>query len=95
MPDDLGARLGAALDRVREAGNVRGIVLLLRGNGGGSTDGAADALGVFLPGCPLFPMKRRDGGIETGAGEGSSRPSSSGQGPWASSWTGTRRAPRR
>ena len=65
VPDDLGARLGAALDRVREAGNVRGIVLDLRGNGGGSTDGAADALGVFLPGCPLFPMKRRDGGIET------------------------------
>jgi carboxyl-terminal processing protease len=65
VPDDLGARLGAALDRAREAGNVRGVLLDLRGNGGGSTDGAADALGVFLPGCPLFPMKRRDGGIET------------------------------
>ena len=65
VPDDLGARLGAALDRVREAGDVRGVLLDLRGNGGGSTDGAADALGVFLPGCPLFPMKRRDGGIET------------------------------
>jgi len=65
VPDDLGARLTAALDRAREAGEVRGILLDLRGNGGGSTDGAADALGVFLPGCPLFPMKRRDGGIET------------------------------
>ena len=52
------------LDRVREAGDVRGVLLDLRGNGGGSTDGAADALGMFLPGCPLFPMKRRDGGIE-------------------------------
>jgi carboxyl-terminal processing protease len=65
VPDDLGARLGAVLDRVREAGDVRGVVLDLRGNGGGSTDGAADALSYFLPGCPLFPMKRRDGGVET------------------------------
>jgi carboxyl-terminal processing protease len=39
-------------------------VLDLRGNGGGSTDGAIDALGLFLPGVPLFPMKRRDGSIE-------------------------------
>lgn len=65
VPDDLGERLLSALGRVREAGDVRGVLLDLRGNGGGSTDGAADALGVFLPGCPLFPMKRRDGGIET------------------------------
>lgn len=65
VPDDLGLRLGGALARVREAGDARGVLLDLRGNGGGSTDGAADALGVFLPGCPLFPMKRRDGGIET------------------------------
>ena len=64
VPDDLGARLAAALAEAREAGNVRGVLLDLRGNGGGSTDGAADALGMFLPGCPLFPMKRRDGGIE-------------------------------
>jgi carboxyl-terminal processing protease len=65
VPDDLGVRLASALARAREAGDVRGLLLDLRGNGGGSTDGAADALGVFLPGCPLFPMKRRDGGIET------------------------------
>ncbi len=65
VPDDLGIRLASALDRAREAGDVRGVLLDLRGNGGGSTDGAADALGMFLPGCPLFPMKRRDGGIET------------------------------
>jgi carboxyl-terminal processing protease len=65
VPDDLGPRLAAALADAREAGEVRGVLLDLRGNGGGSTDGAADALGMFLPGCPLFPMKRRDGGIET------------------------------
>ncbi|MFO0588652.1 MAG: S41 family peptidase [Polyangiaceae bacterium] len=65
VPDDLGARLQAALDRVRETPNVRGLLVDLRGNGGGSTDGAADALSLFLPGVPLFPMKRRDGGIET------------------------------
>ncbi len=65
VPDDLGPRLAGALADAREAGEVRGVLLDLRGNGGGSTDGAADALGMFLPGCPLFPMKRRDGGIET------------------------------
>ncbi len=41
------------------------MLLDLRGNGGGSTDGAMDAIGVFLPGVPLFPMKRRDGTLET------------------------------
>ena len=42
-----------------------GVLLDLRGNGGGSTDGAIDALGLFLPGAPLFPMRRRDGTLET------------------------------
>lgn len=65
VPDDLGVRLGAAVEHARETGDLRGVLLDLRGNGGGSTDGAADALGMFLPGCPLFPMRRRDGGIET------------------------------
>jgi carboxyl-terminal processing protease len=64
VPDDLGARLGAALDRARAARDVRGLVLDLRANGGGSTDGAIAALGMFLPGASLFPMRRRDGGIE-------------------------------
>ena len=39
-------------------------MLDLRGNGGGSTDGASNALGVFLPGAALFPLKRRDGTVE-------------------------------
>jgi carboxyl-terminal processing protease len=64
VPDDLGTRLGAAIDRVRAARDLRGIVLDLRANGGGSTDGAMAAIGLFLPGVSLFPMRRRDGGME-------------------------------
>ena len=64
VPDDLGPKLAAALDRVRREGDVRGVLLDVRGNGGGSTDGAIGALGLFLPGAALFPMRRRDGGIE-------------------------------
>lgn len=64
VPDDLGDRIGAALARVREAHDIRGVVLDLRANGGGSTDGAIAALGHFLPGAALFPMRRRDGGVE-------------------------------
>nr|WP_240807417.1 S41 family peptidase [Polyangium spumosum] len=64
VPDDLGDRIGAALARVREARDIRGVVLDLRANGGGSTDGAIAALGHFLPGAALFPMRRRDGGVE-------------------------------
>ena len=36
-----------------------GVVLDLRGNGGGSTDGAAAAIGLFLPGVPSFPLIHR------------------------------------
>jgi carboxyl-terminal processing protease len=64
VPDDLGARLSAALDRARAARDLRGVMLDLRSNGGGSTDGAMAAIGLFLPGVTLFPMKRRDGGME-------------------------------
>jgi len=65
--DDLGDQLTRALLRERESKGrvVTGIVLDLRGNGGGSTDGAIDALGLFVPGAPLFPMRRRDGSLET------------------------------
>jgi carboxyl-terminal processing protease len=65
--DDLGDALTRALlrERERDGRPLAGVVLDLRGNGGGSTDGAIDALGLFLPGAPLFPMKRRDGSLET------------------------------
>ena len=64
VPDDLATRVSAALDAARHAGDLRGVVLDVRANGGGSTDGAIGTLGIFLPGASLFPMKRRDGGIE-------------------------------
>jgi carboxyl-terminal processing protease len=65
--DDLGKELTRSLlvERQRGGRPVVGVVLDLRGNGGGSTDGAIDALGLFIPGAPLFPMKRRDGSLET------------------------------
>ena len=65
--DDLGEELTRALlrEREREGRAIVGVVLDLRGNGGGSTDGAIAALGLFLPGAPLFPMRRRDGSLET------------------------------
>jgi carboxyl-terminal processing protease len=65
--DDLGDELTRALlrERNREGRPLTGVVLDLRGDGGGSTDGAIDALGLFIPGAPLFPMKRRDGTLET------------------------------
>lgn len=64
VPDDLGPKLGGALGEARRWGDLRGLVLDLRGNGGGSTEGAIEALAYFLPGATLFPMRRRDGGIE-------------------------------
>jgi carboxyl-terminal processing protease len=57
--DDLGERLAAAVAEVRREGPPVGLLLDLRGNGGGSTDGAAAALGVFLPGAPAFPLLYR------------------------------------
>jgi carboxyl-terminal processing protease len=64
--DDLGDDLAAliATERDRSPRKLSGVVLDLRGNGGGSTDGALGALSLFLPGAPLFAMKRRDGTIE-------------------------------
>jgi carboxyl-terminal processing protease len=40
------------------------LLLDLRADPGGSTEGAIAALGLFLPGDRLFPMVRRDGSIE-------------------------------
>jgi carboxyl-terminal processing protease len=65
--DDLGDALTRAIlkQRERPGRSIAGVVLDLRGNGGGSTDGAIDALGLFIAGAPLFPMRRRDGSLET------------------------------
>jgi len=55
--DDLGARLEDLVAEFSELDHPPvGMLLDLRGNGGGSTDGAAEALGVFLPGVPAFPL---------------------------------------
>ena len=64
--DDLGDDLASILATERDRGErkLAGVVLDLRGNGGGSTDGALGALSLFLPGAPLFAMRRRDGTIE-------------------------------
>jgi carboxyl-terminal processing protease len=64
--DDLGDDLATLLAEERANGGrkLSGVVLDLRGNGGGSTDGALGALSLFLPGAPLFAMKRRDGTVE-------------------------------
>ncbi|MCL2777008.1 MAG: S41 family peptidase [Polyangiaceae bacterium] len=64
--DDLGDDLAALLDaeRSRSPRKLVGLALDLRGNGGGSTDGALGAISLFLPSVPLFSMKRRDGSIE-------------------------------
>lgn len=64
VPDDLGARLTSALFEAKRSERPLGVLLDLRGNGGGSTEGALAALGVFLPGAALFPMRRRDGAVE-------------------------------
>ncbi len=62
--DDLGELFQRALTRTRTR-NVVGIVLDLRGDGGGSTEGAIDTLAAFLPGARLFPMRSRSGAIDT------------------------------
>lgn len=64
--DDLGEDLATLIAEQRAAGprKLASIVLDLRGNGGGSTDGALGALSLFLPGAPLFAMRRRDGTVE-------------------------------
>ncbi len=64
VPDDLGDRVAGCIHEARTEHDIGGVLLDLRGNGGGSTDGALGTLGVFLPGAPLFPMRRRDGEIE-------------------------------
>lgn len=64
--DDLGDELSSIISENRDKSGrkLAGVVIDLRGNGGGSTDGALGALSLFLPGAPLFAMKRRDGTVE-------------------------------
>lgn len=63
--EDLGAELAERLEEERRNPRaIAGLVLDLRGNGGGSTDGAIGALGLFLPGAPLTVTRRRDGTVE-------------------------------
>ncbi|HEV8548296.1 MAG TPA: S41 family peptidase [Polyangiaceae bacterium] len=58
--DDLGERLAEVVSEIRREGRPPvGLLLDLRGNGGGSTDGAAAGLGIFLPGAPAFPLLYR------------------------------------
>ena len=58
--DHLGDDLADSLALARQDdGPPLGVVLDLRGNGGGSTDGAAAAIGLFLPGVPSFPLIHR------------------------------------
>jgi carboxyl-terminal processing protease len=64
VPDDLGDDVARAIASAKAAGPLAGVVLDLRGNGGGSTDGANAVLGLFLPGARLFPLHRRDGSLE-------------------------------
>jgi carboxyl-terminal processing protease len=64
VPDDLGIQIREAIGELRGEDPPLGIVLDVRANGGGSTDGALDAIGVFLADRAMFPMRRRDGGIE-------------------------------
>lgn len=64
VPDWLGEALSDLVAKTVAERRPAGILLDLRGNGGGSTDGAAGALGVFLPGVPSFPLRHRDGHVE-------------------------------
>ena len=58
--DHLGEDLADALSLSQKDDDAPvGVVLDLRGNGGGSTDGAAAAIGLFLPGVPMFPLIHR------------------------------------
>lgn len=65
VPDELGEDLEQLITSIEdEPDEPSGLLLDLRGNGGGSLDGAVGAIGIFLPGAPSFPLRRRDGAIE-------------------------------
>lgn len=62
VADWLGEDLASLL--VREGDRSSALLLDLRGNGGGSLDAAVEALGLLLPGAPLFPLVRRGRVVE-------------------------------
>ena len=64
VPENLGQELAALVAELEPDARPAGILLDLRGNGGGSTVGACGALGVFLPGAPAFPLLHRGRLIE-------------------------------
>jgi carboxyl-terminal processing protease len=64
VPDGLGEELSRRIADAVSDQSAAGVLLDLRGNGGGSTDGAKSAIGVFLPGVPSFPILRRGGVVE-------------------------------
>jgi carboxyl-terminal processing protease len=62
--DHLGKDVGAFVATANQKrSRVLGLVLDLRGNGGGSMDGALEALGHFLPGLPMFPLRAKNESI--------------------------------
>jgi carboxyl-terminal processing protease len=62
--DELGSDLADVVRSFDEGPVPLGMLLDLRGNGGGSTDGACEALGIFLPGAPVFPLLSRGKVVE-------------------------------
>jgi carboxyl-terminal processing protease len=63
VSDRLGEQL-AELVSQHQPSSLLGVLVDLRGNGGGSTDGAVGAIGVFLPGAPSVSLLMRGGSIE-------------------------------
>jgi carboxyl-terminal processing protease len=47
-----------------EGEKLAGLLIDLRGNGGGSTDAALGVIGLFLPGAPVFPLASRGQVVE-------------------------------
>lgn len=64
VPEDLGHQLASVVASLDREAPPLGLLLDLRGNGGGSTEGACGALGVFLPGAPAFPLLHRGRVVE-------------------------------